>query len=373
LNNKIIGIIVLVVAVGGGGLWWYLSQNPQAENGSVGFFGRETVTLDGLIGSEKSSFMDNPKIQDVLRSRFGLILKYTRVGSVEQVQQARIGESTYLWPSSQVSLDLFKEWNPGRAHKAEVIFNTPIVIFSWDKVTDALIQQGIVTETEGAYYIVDFPKLIALIQEEKTWKEVGLDQLFGKINLIPTDPTLSNSGNLFAGLLANMLVGGEVAQETDLATVIPLLSRFFARQGYMEHSTGFLFEQFLNKGMGSYPMIVGYENQIVEFSLQNPQVWERVKSKLRILYPVPTVWSSHTLITLTDEAKPLISALQDPEIQKIGWEAHGFRSGVVGIENDPRIFDVAGIPAEITQVMPLPSGTVMTRITEELEKLKQGE
>lgn len=372
MNSKVIGAIVLLVAVGGGAAWWFLGRSEQ-EGSNVGLFGRETVTLEGLIGSEKSLYLDNPGVKDLLKNRFGFVIDYTRVGSVEQVQTERIGTSSFLWPSSQVSLDLFKIWNPGRSHKAEVIFNTPIVIFSWDRVTDALVAQGIVQETEGAYYIVDFPKLVALIQEEKTWVDIGLGQIFGKINVIPTDPTLSNSGNLFAGLLANMLVGGEVAQESDLQTILPQIKRFFARQGFMEHSTGFLFEQFINKGMGSYPMIVGYENQLAEFSLQNPQVWERVKNRLRVLYPVPTVWSSHTLITLNAEAHPLIEALQSPEAQQIAWEKHGFRSGVVGIVNDPKIFQFSGLPEEITAVMPLPSGAVMAKITEALQNTTQGE
>jgi len=172
-----------------------------------------------------------------------------------------------------------------------------------------------------------------------------------KINLISTDPTKSNSGNLFAGLLANILVGGEVAQEKDLGKIIPTIKTFFERQGFMETSTGFLFEQFLNKGMGSYPMIVGYENQLIEFSLQNPEIWERVKTRLRILYPLPTVWSSHTLITLDETAHPLIKALHSPKAQSIAWQQHGFRSGVVGVVNDPAIFERMSLPPEIYSII----------------------
>ena len=74
---------------------------------------------------------------------------------------------------------------------------------------------------------------------------------------------------------------------------------------------------------------------LVEFSLQNPKLWPKVKDKVRILYPQPTVWSSHPLIILQEQAEGLIEALQDEEIQKIAWEQHGFRSGLAGQSRRP--------------------------------------
>lgn len=369
MREKIIGLVLLALVLGGGS-WWWLSQQNTGSATPVGLFGREKVSIQGLIGSEKSLLMEDPEVLKILHGKYGLDTTFKREGSVEQVRPEKLGTANFLWPSSQVSLELFRAWNPEKKHKAAVVLNTPIVLFSWDKVTDVLVNQKIVAETDGAYYIVDLPKLLDLVRTEKTWKDLGLPQLFGKVNLIPTDPTKSNSGNLFAGLMANVLVN-DVTQEKDLDQVLPALKRFFARQGFMESSTGFLFEQFLNKGMGSYPLIVGYENQIVEFSLQNPQIWEKVKGRLRILYPVPTVWSSHTLISLDGSADGLITAWQDPELQKIAWEKHGFRTGVVGVANDPKVLAVAGIPQDITQTVPLPSGAVMIKLTEALQNLNE--
>jgi hypothetical protein len=136
--------------------------------------------------------------------------------------------------------------------------------------------------------------------------------------------------------------------------------------GYQEHSTGILFEQYLQKGVGAYPLIVGYENQIVEFSLQNPQAWPKVKDRMRILYPVPTVWSSHPLIAQTPAAGRLIEALKDPELQRLAWEKHGFRTGLLGVQNDPGILAIEGIPAEVTKIIAMPNPRVMQRITQEL-------
>ena len=87
-----------------------------------------------------------------------------------------------------------------------------------------------------------------------------------------------------------------------------------------------------------------------------------MQDKVRILYPQPTVWSSHPLIILQEKANILIEALQDEEIQKIAWEQHGFRSGLAGVQNDPKVLNIAGIPESITYVVPMPSLVAMDTI-----------
>jgi hypothetical protein len=101
---------------------------------------------------------------------------------------------------------------------------------------------------------------------------------------------------------------------------------------------------------------------VVEFSLQHEKLWPKVKDNVRILYPRPTVWSSHPLILLQDNATGLIQALQDEDIQKIAWEQHGFRTRRVGVQNDPSVLDVTGRPESITYVVSMPSPQVMEMI-----------
>ena len=63
-----------------------------------------------------------------------------------------------------------------------------------------------------------------------------------------------------------------------------------------------------------------------------------------------------------------MSALQDPEIQPLASEKHGFRSGMLGVQNDPKLLKVAGIPPSIENVMPMPTARVMDRIITSLAK-----
>lgn len=43
-------------------------------------------------------------------------------------------------------------------------------------------------------------------------------------------------------------------------------------------------------------------------------------------------------------------------------EKHGFRTGVIGQENDPKILEVVGIPESITEVVPMPNPIIMEKL-----------
>jgi hypothetical protein len=55
-------------------------------------------------------------------------------------------------------------------------------------------------------------------------------------------------------------------------------------------------------------VVAYYENQLVEFSLQNRQALDLIRDQLRIIYPKPTVRASHPLIAITDAGAQLIKA-----------------------------------------------------------------
>ncbi len=323
------------------------------------------VAVDAFVGGEKLNFINNPEIMRILKEKYGVTLNAAKAGSIEMVRDLPFTNKDALWPSNQIAVEIFK--NRGVSLAAdENIFNSPVVLYAYDIVTEALIKQGIVEKQSDSYYVVDFPKLIRLIRGETKWSDIGLSQLYGKVAIHSTDPTRSNSGNMFAGLMANVMNNAEVVTAQTLDNVLPDLKAYFDLRGYMEHSSGDLFKNFITTGVGAKPIIVGYENQLVEFAIENEKFIGFLRDKIRTLYPVPTVWSSHPVIALNAEGKRLIEALKDDEIQKIAWERHGFRSGLLGVENDPAILKVTGIPKEITAVMPMPDAGVMARIIETL-------
>lgn len=383
MKNTIIGLVLLAIVVAAGWYFWNRKKMETEPGGTVEVFENDaayeialeklsasTIPVRGMVGGEKIGFLKDPQVRYILAKRYGLRVDYTKAGSIEMVRESRDAE--FLWPSSQVALELYRMEHPGAGFKSDVIFNSPIVLYSRDRVTDALMKQGIVAMRDSSYYVVDFPLLMDYVLQKKKWSEIGLPEYVGSITVTSTDPTRSNSGNMFAGLFSGILNNQEVVTPATLEGVLPRLVDFFVGKGFLLHSSGDLFNKYIEQGPAN-PIIVGYENQIVEFSLANQKYWPLIRQKLRILYPEPTVWSAHPLIALSPEAQKLLKALEDEELQRIAWERHGFRSGMIGVQNDPRILAVAGIPEQITSVLPMPSPQVMDRIIDALEKAYQSE
>jgi hypothetical protein len=359
--QKFLGLIILLVVAAAAAFFMFGKDKISSISGGSSAPKGELITVTGRAGSEKIAFLQSEKVTQLLAEQ-GLKVNVKKAGSVEMVQDTSTSGEDFLWPASQVNVEFFK----GAVQQSADIFNSPIVLYSWDIVTDALIKAGIVQHKEGVNYIVDLPKLLELVKTKKQWKEIGLTQLYGSLIIRTTDPSKSNSGNMFAALIANTLNNGEVVATDTVENVLPQVKDLYARLGYMEQSSSDLFEKFLQQGVGAYPMIVGYENQLVEYSLLHKEHLELLKAKVRILYPVPTVWASHPLIAMTDKGKKLLAALKEPKLQKLAWEQHGFRSGLMGVENDPSVLEVVGLPKSIDAVMPMPNATVMDKITKQL-------
>ncbi len=49
-------------------------------------------------------------------------------------------------------------------------------------------------------------------------------------------------------------------------------------------------------------------------------------------------------------------------MQAVAWAEHGFRTGLIGVENDPAAIKVATLPDQVTLVVPMPSARVMEQV-----------
>ena len=349
-KSKWIGLAVLlavILAVGG-----YLA------------FGRATSlqTLHGYVGGEKIGLLEDSEVQGILKNKYRLSLDYRKAGSLDMVTADHTGQD-FLFPSSQTALEYYQQ-QCGSPVKSEIIFNTPLVLYSHREVVAALQANGMVSEQNGSYF-VDMNALAAALESKTTWAELGVSALYGSFGVNTTDPAKSNSGNMFAGLLANVLCGG-VADAQSVETVLPRLQRIFQNLGYMETSSADLFEQFLKTGMGAKPLVAGYESQLLEFAVENPHDWAKISDDIVLLYPTPTVWSTHLYIALDEQGTAGIDALLDADVQRLAWEKHGFRTGVSGTTSDTTHFNVSGILENVTQVVPMPSYAAMDKLIQSL-------
>ncbi len=357
MNRTLLGLVLLVVVA--------VATIAVTQFNLLGMLQRaapvQAVTVSIYYGGEKSSLLANPKVTSILKGRYGITLDATKAGSVEMVTTLDTSGKDCLWPSNSVSVEMARA--AGKPVIAtETIFNSPIVFYAWSDVAAALTKAGVVrTAVDGTLY-ADVQKLGALITDGKRWKEdLGLN-IYGPFKVISTDPTKSNSGLIWSGLFATSLNGGNPPTEAELPAVLPKLQSYFASMGFMEASSGDLFENFLKQGMGSRPIIVGYENQLVEFVTENQPYADLIKAKIKVIYPEPTIFASHPLISLTTTCKRLAEALVDPDLQQIAWAEHGFRTGLIGVTNDPGKITVAKLPDTVDLVVPMPSAKVMTDI-----------
>jgi hypothetical protein len=159
--------------------------------------------------------------------------------------------------------------------------------------------------------------------------------------------------------------GGRTPTPDDMDRIGPDLRAMFERLGRMEDSSGKIFQQFLSQGMGAFPLMVAYENQLIEYYEAAPEAERQViADRVRVLYPVPTTWASHPLLALNDNGRRLIEALQDPEIRRIAWTRHGFRRPGAPIAERPEAAAKLGMPADVGGVVPLPSTAAIERMLE---------
>ena len=351
MGNKprLIGLLILLLVIGAGAAYLFLGggEAPAAA-----------VSLRGYVGGEKIGLLEDPEVQDILEARYGLTLDYARAGSLDMVTADQTGRD-FLFPSSQTALEYYQQLY-GPPAKSEIIFNTPIVLYTHQPILEALQARGLVTERDGCRYM-GMAGLVAEIEAGTTWAELGLPELYGTVAVSTTDPVRSNSGNMFAGLLANVLCGG-VADEASVEAVLPRLQAIFERLGYMEASSSDLFDQFLKTGMGAKPIIAAYENQLLEFAAEHPEDWQQLRDDIVLIYPTPTVWSSHIYIALDEAGEAGVDALLDEEVQRLAWERHGFRTAVSGTEDGAERFGVPHLASEITQAAAMPSYDNMEKI-----------
>jgi len=400
MNKKqIIGIIIFVVLV----LSIIGIKAFTSKNGGESLTGLTTIYV--ATGGGKEDFLADKDVLKILRKKYKLNVVFDNWSNGKTVQIPLIresvglgndtisskisggdnsytihsdGVSTYdaLFTSDQRFYDYYKLWPDKGKNEADrynvkggsLTLNTPIVIYSWGKIVDALKNEGIVTETDGVYYISDMNKLMNYILEGKKWSDIGLNELYGKINIASTDPVTSSPGATYYGLLLSTLSEGLVTDE-NINDNLPKLKQFYIKSGYMNNTPADLFERYLKTGMGGQPMIVDYEKSIIDFANSNKAGFEQVKNDIRVLYPSPTIWNSHCYAYFTDKGKKLYDAFDDKDIQQIAWEKYGFRTGITGGSYDVSSIGI-GVPQTITSTV---SSLKMDTYNQLIDYLGKGE
>ena len=356
-KKQLLGIIIFVVLVL---IIIGIGYASKKKDGSDGLSNLTTVYV--ATGGGKEDFIADEDVVRIMREKYKLNVVYDswsngKLIKNELVREDGVTKYDAMFTSDQRFYDYYKlapNKENGEASRYTVLgggltLNTPIVIYSWADVVDSLEKQGVVTNTDGVYYITDMAKLLNYILEGKKWSDVGLKQLYGTINVASTDPVTSSPGATYYGLLLSIMCQSQVNNESVDAN-LPKLKEFYTKSGYMNNTPADLFERYLKTGMGGEPMIVDYEKSIIEFANSNPDGFNQVKDSIRVLYPSPTIWNSHCIASFNDKGNSFYKAFEDSDIQKIAWEKYGFRTGITGGSYDVSKFGI-GVPKTITSTV----------------------
>ncbi|MEL7623869.1 MAG: hypothetical protein AAGU12_09800 [Clostridiales bacterium] len=308
------------------------------------------------MGGGKEGFIKDEEVKAIMAEKYNIELIADSWSNnrliADKVKLVREDGTPYdaVFFSDQRFYDYFKVHNLAKNLEGSIALNTPVVIYSWDQVAEALINEGIVEVREGTYFIKDMKGLLTMIQEGRKWSDIGLTNVFGAINIASTDPVTSSPGATYYGLLLSILNEGTVTENT-VHLALPALKEFYEFSGFMNNTPADLFDLYLRTGMGAKPLIVDYEKSMLEFAVNNPEGYKQVRDRVRILYPEPTIWNSHCLLTLTEQGNRYLQALNDPAIKKIAWEQYGFRTGFMGGDSLGEL-PVDGVAAELTSIVP---------------------
>jgi len=354
MNNKfktylVIGISVLAVMVIA---FIYAGKN----RGVIKSPGKHADAVYIAMGGGKEGFVKDEEVRDIMADKYNIEVVSESWSNNKLVAPGvnleRDGGKKYdaVFFSDQRFYDYFKANGLAKYLDGSIALNTPVVIYSWDQIADAMIKEGIVEVRGGTYFIKDMAGLLEMIKEGRKWSDIGLSNIFGAINIASTDPVTSSPGATYYGLLLSIMNGGTVTDNNVDAT-LPEIRDFYEFSGFMNNTPADLFDLYLRTGMGAKPLIVDYEKSMLEFAVNNPEGYEQVKERVRILYPEPTIWNSHCLITLTENGNRYLEALNDPDIKKIAWERYGFRTGLMG-GDDVAGLPVEGVAGELTSVVP---------------------
>lgn len=356
MNKKqIVGIVIFIILI-------LIIIGIKLVSNNDGFIGNlEKVYI--ATGGGKEGFIADENVVNIMKQKYGLDVVYDSWSNGKLIKEPLVREvdktTKYdaMFCSDQRFYDYYKlapNKSAGEADRSRVIdggltLNTPIVIYSWGEVVNALEKEKIVTNQDGVYYITDMPKLLNYILEGKKWSDIGLNQLYGNINIASTDPVTSSPGATYYGLLLSIMCESSI-NEQNLRANLPKLKEFYEKSGYMNNTPADLFEKYLKTGMGGEPMIVDYEKSIIEFANENPEGFEQVKNDIRILYPTPTIWNSHCIATFNEKGNAFYKAFEDKDIQQIAWSKYGFRTGITGGNYDVSGIGI-GVPQKITSTV----------------------
>ena len=317
MMRKLIAPLLTLLLVVGVGAGIYVSVNEQ--------LGKERIVrVRGLIGSEKEDFFRDPRVVAALEKR-GLAVDLEKAGSRQIATQFKLVNYDFAFPSGSPAAEKIKR--EAKVNKAYEVFFTPMAVASWKLIAGILEANGIVSQRDGIYYIIDMTRLLQFAIAEQRWSDLAKHEAYNvkkSVLMATTDVRQSNSAAMYLSLASYILNNNNIVDSAaQIEPIIQRLESLFLRQGLVENSSAGPFNDYLVMGPGKAPLVMIYEAQYLQ---EATRANSGLSDAMTLLYPEPTIFTKHILIPFNDKGDRLGVALaDDPELQKLAIE-HGFRN-----------------------------------------------
>jgi hypothetical protein len=320
----------------------------------------------GLIGSEKQSYLTDPKVLDIFR-RNGIDLQVETAGSREISSRPDLANYDFGFPAGVPAAR--KLMQTMKVSKSYTPFFTPMTVASWKQIAGILIVNGMVRKKGEYYYIIDMKRLLQAIAQSKRWnelKDASAYPVSKSILVTSTDVRKSNSAAMYLALASYIFNNGEIVQnDQQIAKVLPEAAPLFLRQGFQESSSAGPFEDYTTMGMGKAPLVMIYEAQFIEFAIEHPNARN---NDMVLLYPEPTVFTKHTLVPFNAKGDKVGDLLQnDPDLQRLAVE-HGLRTADTAYQKEFWGKNGVHVPETLLDVVDPPSFEVLEAMIKNIEQ-----
>lgn len=311
--------------------------------------------LEIAVSSSATDVLSNNKVRDILKDKYKVSVKETYYSDNELIKKELLTNNKKIYNGiifgDKKYLDYYKtpanislgEKERDTVKTSYSFLTTPLVIYTWDSILNVLVENGIVSEVNGTYYITNMNAFLELISGNNKWSDIGLN-IEGNINVETESLKPYNSAAAFYELLLLSISNGDLS-ENNLNQVLSNFNEIYSKKNFLSSSDSDLFDLFLRLGINSKPMIAGYESEIIKFSNEYPDVYATLKDKVKILYPASTIMSSYPIATLDDDGA-LVKSFDDKEIQEIILKEYGLRVDNGTVNYDVSTLNVS-IPATI--------------------------
>ncbi len=276
-------------------------------------------------------YFGDPEIKAILLDRYGLDItgefKKGTFAMADDYDAARQPVDC-IFPGSKIGIEYFNEKHPQLIKKAVVAAQDRIVLYAWKQELPALEGGGLAYNKGSSWYVRMKPLVDAMFAGQK-WGDIGVG-IPGYVRVAFTDPLKSSSGLQWMAFAGTYLIpgneeGGSILTVANLQAnpvILQQLYQYWEAQGAQVGTTGDLFPQFVASGAG-IPLIVAYESSFTDWYYPLPADQQALAANIVGLYPEFTVNIEHTLASLTPACTPLLTAINDPEIQHLAWKKHG--------------------------------------------------